>query len=158
MTNIQSMLALGALVLLTITSLRFNGSLLESTTAEMENKVYLTAFSLADDLLEEIKNENFDENTKVTPVVSLSNLTLPKDFGMTSEVPPDDIDDYHGYAKTISAPHAEDYYVSAVVNYVMANNQDVVSTTPTYYKRVIVTISSPFLRQPVSLSFIFSLK
>jgi hypothetical protein len=159
MTNVQTMLALGAMVLLTLTSLRFNSSLLETTTAEMENKVYLTAFSLADDLIEEIKNKAFDEATKEFPV-SLPYLTTPANFGMNPMLAGvrDDIDDYHGYSKLISAPHAEDYTVSCVVNYVQSGNQNLVSNVPTYYKRVVVTVSSPFLRQPVSLSFIFSLK
>jgi hypothetical protein len=158
MSNIQSMLALGALVILTLTSLRFNGSLLESTTAEMENKVYLTAFSLADDLIEEIKNRPFDEATKNFSIVSLSALTQPGAFGVSGNEIRDDIDDYHNYYKLISAPHAEDYMVSCVVQYVSNIDQNIVSTVPTYYKRVTVTVDSPFLRNSVSLSFIFSLK
>jgi hypothetical protein len=157
MTNIQSMLALGALVLLTLTSLRFNGSLLETTTAEIENKVYLTAFSLADDLIEEIKNKPFDAATINVSMASLSALTPPSGFG-TNTKERNDIDDYHNYSRLISAPHAEDYLITCVVEYVMENDQDVVSTTATFYKRVTVTVSSPFLRLPVNLSFIFSLK
>jgi hypothetical protein len=157
MTNIQSMLALGALVLLTLTSLRFNGSLLETTTAEIENKVYLTAFSLADDLIEEMKNKPFDAATIKIGMASLSALTPPSGFGSNTKLR-NDIDDYHNYSRIISAPHAEDYLVTCIVEYVTENNQNVVSTTPTYYKRVTVTVSSPFLRLPVSLSFIFSLK
>jgi hypothetical protein len=158
MTNIQSMLALGALVILTLTSLRFNGSLLESTTAEIENKVYLTAFSLADDLIEEIKNRSFDEATKEFPLASLAALTQPGAFGVSGNQVRDDIDDYHNYSKLISAPHAEDYLVTCVIQYVNANNQDLVSSVPTFYKRATVTVDSPFLRNSVSLSFIFSLK
>jgi len=159
MSNIQSMLALGAMVILTLTSLRFNGSLLESTTAEMENKVYLTAFSLADDLIEEIKNKAFDEATKNFPVAALSSLTPPAGFGVPTKTSPrDDIDDYNNYSNTISAPHAEDYLVTCAVQYVRNDNQNTVSTVQTYYKRVTVSVNSPFLRNPVSLSFIFSLK
>lgn len=159
MTNIQSLLALGALVLLTLTSLQFNGSLMESTTAELENKVYLTAFSLADDMIEEIKNKAFDEATKNFIVASTSALTLPSNFGVASKTDPlDDIDDYNNYKKTVSSPHAEDYEVSCVIQYVSAANQNVVSTTPTFYKRASVTVSSPYLRHSVTLAFIFSLK
>ena len=59
MSNIQSMLAIGSLFLLSMVSLNFNSALLQSNTAEIENKVYLTAFSLADDLIEEIKQKSF---------------------------------------------------------------------------------------------------
>jgi hypothetical protein len=159
MTNIQSMLALGALVILTLTSLRFNGTLLETTTAELENKVYLTAFSLADDLIEEIKNKAFDEATKKFVTSDLSALTPPSGFGTGNfEVVRDDIDDYHNYTYLISAPHAEDYTVSCIVQYVSNTDQNVVITVPSYYKRVTVTVDSPFLRNSVSLAFIFSLK
>ena len=51
----QSMLSLGALILFSFISVNFNSTILENTTVETENKVYLTAFSLADDLIEEIK-------------------------------------------------------------------------------------------------------
>ena len=51
----QSMLSLGALILFSFLSVNFNSTILENTTVETENKVYLTAFSLADDLIEDIK-------------------------------------------------------------------------------------------------------
>ena len=56
-------LSIGAIVLLPLISLRFNTTLLQNRTTEIENKVYLTAFSLADDLIEEIKHKAFDEDT-----------------------------------------------------------------------------------------------
>ena len=152
-------MALGALVLLTLTSLQFNGSLMECTTAELENKVYLTAFSLADDMIEEIKNKAFDEATKTFVVASTSALTPPSGFGLVSKTDPlDDIDDYNNYKKTVSSPHAEDYEVSCLIHYVSAANQNIVSSTPTFYKRASVTVSSPYLRHSVTLAFIFSLK
>ena len=57
MSNAQSILSIGALLFLSLISLRFNSSALENATVEVENKVYLTAFSLADDLIEEIKQK-----------------------------------------------------------------------------------------------------
>ena len=74
MSNIQSMLAIGSLFLLSMVSLNFNSALLQSNTAEIENKVYLTAFSLADDLIEEIKQKNFDEKTLLFPNSESFNL------------------------------------------------------------------------------------
>jgi len=56
-------LSIGAIALLALVSLRFNTTVLENKTTEVENKVYLTAFSLADDLIEEIKQKAFDEQT-----------------------------------------------------------------------------------------------
>ena len=55
MSSGQSMLVLGATILFALISLRFNTAMLQNTTLEIQNKVNLTAFSLADDLIEEIK-------------------------------------------------------------------------------------------------------
>ncbi len=158
MSNIQQLLTMGALLILSLTSLRFNTAVLETTTRELENKVYLTAFSLADDMVEEIKEKSFDEATIDFPT-AIGNLTT--NLGPeTGEVYPyyDDIDDYNGYSKTISAPHAEDYHVVCQVRYVDGNNPNLESLVRTYYKKVSVTVSSPYLRFPITESFIFTLK
>lgn len=160
MGGIQSFLAIGALVLLTLTSLRFNSSVLENSTTEVENKVYLTAFSLADDLIEEIKQKAFDENTVKFTIVALSSLTPPQNFGPeTGEVWPafDDIDDYHNFSKPISLPHAENYTVTSTISYVSMTNPDQVVSSPTFAKRIEVTATSPYMRHDVTLNFVFTL-
>ena len=161
MNGIQSFLAIGAISFLTLTSLSFNSALLQSTTVEVENKVYLTAFSLADDMIEEIKEKNYDEKTLVFPTTNRNNLTPALSLGPESgEVYPyfDDIDDYNNYSKFITAPHAESYTVSCEVDYVMEDDSNVNSTNQTFHKRVNITVSSPFFRQNVVLSFIFTHK
>ena len=161
MSNSQSMLSLGALLLLSLISLRFNSSALENTTIETENKVYLTAFSLADDLIEEIKQKAFDAATVDFPTTNPSDLTPPSGLGHGSgEVYPNynDIDDFNGFTKTISAPHAENYSVSSEVYYVSESDPNTKVMTQTFYKKVEVTVSSPYMRNPINLSFIFTLK
>ncbi|MDP2362917.1 MAG: hypothetical protein Q8M94_04005 [Ignavibacteria bacterium] len=172
MSNIQSMLAIGSLFLLSMTSMNFNSALLHSNTAELENKVYLTAFSLADDLIEEIKQKAYDENTLVFPTVNRSTLTPAGSFGcnkvggvfisIDGETYPffDDIDDYNNYSRDADAPHAEKYHISAEVYYVSETNPDSKSYTQTFHKRVDVTVSSPYLylNKTVKLTFIFTHK
>jgi hypothetical protein len=159
--NVQSMLTLGALTILAFVSMNFNSTILETQSVEIENKVALTAFSLADDLLEEIKVRAFDKNTLQFPTTNTASLTPVASLGPESgEVYPNynDIDDYNNFTKQISAPHAENYTVKSKVQYVVEDNFSQVSTVPTFYKRVIIDVSSPYLRNPVSLSFIFTLK
>jgi hypothetical protein len=160
MNSVQSMLTMGALVLLSLTSLRFNTSVLENSTAQIENKVYLTAFSLADDMIETIKQRSFDEATINFPT-GLANLTpassLKAETGETYQTF-DDVDDYNGYERKISAPHAENYRLWCEVHYVDGNNQDTEISTQSYYKKVTVYVSSPYMREDISLSFIFTLK
>lgn len=161
MSNIQSFLSIGAITIMSLISLRFNEAVLQNSSIEVENKVYLTAFSLADDLIEEIKEKSFDATTVNFPTTDPLTLTLPSKLGFDdNDVYPDfdDVDDYNGYTRNISAPHAEDYDISCAVWYVNPNDQSQLSTVQTFYKRVEVTVNSPYMRSPVKMSFIFTLK
>ena len=155
-------LSIGAIVLLALVSLRFNTTLLQNRTTEIENKVYLTAFSLADDLIEEIKQKAFDEETVEWRAINTAQLTSynsfgPVDLGESSVYDFDDIDDYHGYNKAVSLPHAENYSVTSTVEYVTASNPDVTSLSQTYFKRISVNVTSPYMSHAVKLSFVFTL-
>ncbi len=161
MSTNQSLFSIGALLLFSLISLRFNSTLLENSTVETENKVYLTAFSLADDLIEEIKQKAFDAATVKFPTTNPEDLTSAYNLGPGSweEYPfYNDIDDFNGFTRTVSAPHAENYSVSCEVCYVDADNPDQKVMTQTFYKRVRVTITSPYMRSPIILSMIFTLK
>jgi hypothetical protein len=157
----HSLLSIGALLLFSLVSLNFNSSVLSNTTVEVENKVYLTAFSLADDLIEEIKQKAFDAATVDFPTTDPSTLTAASDLGHGWwETYPDfnDIDDFNNFVQTVSAPHAEDYHINCTVTYVDGDNPDQVVTTQTFYKKATVSVSSPYLRHPIQLSQIFTLK
>jgi len=161
MSNSQSILSLGALLFLSLVSLRFNSSVLENSTIETENKVYLTAFSLADDLIEEIKQKAFDAATVKFPTTDPSDLTSAYSLGHGWwEIYPNynDIDDYNGYIRSVSAPHAENYSVTCQVWYVSPTNPNNKIMIQTFYKKVQVTVTSPYLRNSVILSFIFTHK
>jgi len=157
MSGIQSFLVLGAMAILAVLSLEFNSIILSNNSIEIENKVYLTAFSLADDLIEEIKQKAFDERTIDFQAIAAHQLTPAGSLGKDGETWPhfDDIDDYNGYPRDINLPHAEGYSLLCQVNYVDEDGKD--SGTQTFFKKVKVTVSSDFLTYPVSLSFIFSL-
>lgn len=158
MGNIQSFLTIGAMSILALASLRFNSNMLENNASEIENKVYLTAFSLADDLIEEIKQKAFDEKTIDFQAIAVDQLTTPDSLNKDSgESWPnfDDMDDYVGYNKEISLPHAEGYKVTCDVKYV--NSDGDVLNTQSFHKKVTVTVTSEYLRYPLNVSFIFSL-
>lgn len=161
MGSIQSLLAIGAIALFALISIRFNSSVLQNQTVEIENKVYLTAFSLADDLIEEIKQKAFDEFTVKMKVITEGSLTLPENFGVdsgedaTNHNTFDDIDDYDGYSVDINLPHAEDYEVISKITYCDSLGNDI--STASFFKKITVTTSSPYMRTPVNLNFIFTL-
>jgi len=164
MGGVQMLLTLGSMLIFALTSIGFNRAYLQTTTVETENKVYLTAFSLADDMLEEIKARSFDEKTIKFTTANLASLTsaavLGPELGENSSDSKtfDDIDDFNNYQRLISAPHAEDYNVACKVQYVSSSNPDNVISTQSFYKKVTVTVSSPFLRNSVDLTYIYTLK
>ena len=161
MSTNHSFFSIGALLVFSLISLRFNASVLENSTVETENKIYLTAFSLADDLIEEIKQKAFDAATVNFPTTDPEDLTSPYSLGHADwEVYPNfnDIDDYNGFQRGVSAPHAENYQVRCSVFYVDPDNPDVKVMTKTFYKKVVVTVISPYVRNVINLSFIFTLK
>ena len=159
--NNESFLSIGALLLFSLVSLNFNSSVLSNTTVEVENKVYLTAFSLADDLIEEVKQKAFDAATLDFPTTDPSTLTGANSLGhgWWEEYPDfNDIDDFNDFEQSVSAPHAEGYEITCAVHYVDGDNPDNIVWTQTFYKKVTVTVSSPYLRNPIQLSHIFTLK
>ncbi len=161
MNNIQSMLAIGGLSILSLTSLRFNKAILQTSTVDVENKISLTAISLADDLIEEIKVKSFDKATTEFPTTNVASLTESQNLGTDSgEVYPNynDIDDYNNFIRNVNAPHAEGYVVTSVVQYVDENNPDNISSSQTFYKKVTVTVTNTYLSYPIVISYIFTLK
>ena len=161
MTSGESLLSVGALLAFSLVSLNFNSTVLQNTTVEVENKVYLTAFSLADDLIEEVKQKAFDAATIDFPTTNPASLTPAGSLGPGGgENYPffNDIDDFNGFERDVSAPHAENYEVTCEVFYVEKDNPDAISSTQTFYKKVKVTVESPYLRNPVTLSQIFTHK
>jgi hypothetical protein len=161
MNSGESLLSVGALLAFSLVSLNFNSTVLQNTTVEVENKVYLTAFSLADDLIEEVKQKAFDAKTIDFPTTNPESLTPANNLGPGNfEDYPfyNDIDDFNGFERGVSAPHAENYLVGCEVHYVDDDNPDIISTTQTFYKKVTITVSSPYLRNPVQLSQIFTHK
>lgn len=159
--SVQTFLTIGALALLALTSLRFNSVALENTTVEVENKVYLTAFSLADDLIEEIKQKAFDAATVNFPTTNPKSLTPYYSLGPSStEKYPyyNDVDDFNNFIREVDAPHVENYSVSCKVFYVDGDNPDIQTNYQTFYKKAEVTVSSEYMRGDIKLSFIFTLK
>lgn len=161
MGNVQSLLAIGSIVLFSFVSYNFNSSVLQNLALEVENKVYLTAFSLADDMIEEIKQKAFDEETIVFRSINPDELTespyLRAETDETDVSMYDDIDDYNGYQRPVSLPHAENYTVKCKIDYVSASNPQQISLAQTFFKRVEVTVTSPYMRNAVKLSYVFTL-
>jgi hypothetical protein len=166
MSGIQSLLAIGAIWLFALVSINFNTTVVHNISIEVENKSYLDAFSIADDMIEEIKQKTFDEivvDSFYTIYPSdLSNIG--KDSGENLRKSFDDIDDYNGLIDTVGLPYVENFKRTVAVSYANPDNFDDISfgqnsSNRSFYKRVDVRVESlkNYLSNPVNLSFIFSL-
>jgi hypothetical protein len=160
MSGIQSLLAIGAVWLFAPVSINFNSAVVHNISIEVENKAYLDAFSLADDMIEEIKQKTFEDTTGTWEYPKVENDLQPiyTEEGNNRKLF-DDIDDYNGYIDTVGLPYVEDFKRTVKVSFADPVNFNGNYGSKTFYKRVDVKVESikNYLSNPVNLSFIFAL-
>lgn len=161
------MLTAGMLMLLIMTVLSANRMISENTQAQFATQALATSASLANDLLLEIMSKRFDEKSDTSGYQATSKFSEylqggwgPNAGEQTACPLPDssyigayksktiynDIDDYDGYWRILSANGITGFNLKVVVNYVNPGTPDTKVTTRTYFKRVEVTVKqSQFL-------------
>lgn len=167
----QSLLTILSMLLLSIIILRVNKTILFSDTVVSSSKLSLTAISLATSELEEIKSNAFDEYTVKNIANNLSQLSLASNFGPQKDsnnelysTQFDDVDDYNGFDTTVSVlvdPYnsklkPERYRIQCSVVYVSSTNPNAVSSSPTWNKKITVTVSDSLMTDTIKESSIFS--
>ena len=153
----QMILTLGAMVLLAIVILRVNTTKLNNESVRDQAQYGVLATSIATSIIEEAQSKAFDANTDSNSVSSLSQLStiLGPESGET-ESTFNDFDDFNGFTKKDSSMPSAIFNVSCQVVYVNLNNIEGYSSTPTWNKKINVTISSPFTPDTFRTSSIFS--
>jgi hypothetical protein len=154
----QMMLAVGAMILLSLVVLRVNNNYLSTDTVMMESKFGVLATSLAQSLIEEASGKAFDEHTKGVAILDSTLLTPPALLKNEGEVYPDydDFDDYNGFQKDVTNLPSAIFHIECKVNYVNAETPDIVENHVTWNKKISVTVSSPSSKDTVKLYSIFS--
>ncbi len=154
----QSMLAIGAMILLSLVVLRVNNSFLSTSSVMMESKFGVLATSLAQSMIEEASKMKFDQVDSDNPNYDMTSLTAPGALGPEGESHHNfnDFDDYNNYKDTVSNLPSAIYYISCSVCYVNAQTPDVVSNNRTWNKKITVTVTSPSSPDTVKLYSIFS--
>ena len=146
----QTMITLFAMILLSFLILRVNNTFLQTNTTLYTTKFEVLGYSVAQSMIQEIERLDFDENT-VTAAVSdstkLSTTLGPDGSGETTSTTFDDIDDYNNYTRTdtIPAKNGVVFNIKCKVEYVTAIAPDVVSSTPTWQKRITIYVTSPYM-------------
>lgn len=162
----QTMLAMGAMMLLSFLVLRFNSIHLTSAQASYNSKFGIVATSLANSLIEEAKDKAYDavalDTTKTITSASDFSTTLGKEIG---EVYPDfdDFDDYNNllYIDSLSLKNPQTgtptkFEIRSIVEYVTETAPDVRSASKQYHKKMTVSVFSSAMMDTVKLSTIFS--
>jgi len=156
----QQLLVIGALIILGSLVLTFNRSTQNVNANNYFNIALIDATASAQSLIEEIQTKAFDEKTVSSSVSSASGLTtnasLGADAGESIPTQFDDIDDYKNYRQVDSIEQFGQFSLSVQVNYVMKYSPETISTTPTFLKKVDVTVSNSFLVHSLTLSRIIS--
>ncbi len=154
----QSLMSIGAMMLLSILVLRVNNTFQNTSSVLLNSKLGLLATSIATSQIEEISRLSFDESTVSNSVSSLSSLTSPGSLGPEiGETYPnyDDIDDFNGYTKTDTSMTAI-FKISCKVEYVAPSSPDASSSISTWDKKITITVSSPSMQDTIRMSTIYS--
>lgn len=152
----QSLFSIGALLILSLTVLRVNNSILLTDSVMQDTKIGVLATSAATSLIEEAGKKAFDENSINDAVLSLSGLSNSLGFN-TGETPEtfDDFDDYNGYILKDTI-NTIDFKMVCAVNYIDPDNLDGATTQKTWNKKMTVTVSSSFSKDTLVFSSVYS--
>ncbi len=161
----QSLLTIGAMLLLSILILRVNNTFLSTGTVISQSKLGMIASSIANSKLDEIKTKAFDEYTVSNVADQLSDLEPPNSLNKeTGETYPnfDDVDDFNKFARddTIQVDPGmkpEIFHDSCSVVYVSSSNPDAAYTaSSTWNKKITVFVTHKLMSDTIKMSTIYS--
>ncbi|MCB0731321.1 MAG: hypothetical protein KDC88_09830 [Ignavibacteriae bacterium] len=165
MNSGQSFLSLGAMTLVALIILQVNTGFVMTSSTLLDNKLTILAVSLASSVIEEASGKSFDANTIADAVSNTTDLTYPGSLGPnSSESYPNfnDFDDFNNLEFTSTALSSAEFNIRTKVCYVQTNNPDIVSSIPTWHKKITVYVTSNSLvnaegvQDTVEMSSVFS--
>jgi hypothetical protein len=164
MNSGQSVLTIGAFVILSTMTLNVNTQLTDTGTTGLEMEATLDAISIAQSTLDEVLTKDFDQKTDDgTRAYSPNDLTQTGGFGpdatvevitgvdssshsiFQSETKFNDVDDYNNYFRKVWNTRFGWFDVTVKVDYANEDNPNVAQTERTFYKRVTVRVNHPNL-------------
>jgi hypothetical protein len=177
--GVNIMLTLGSLVMFMTFLGSSNRVMIGNNQLASQNEYYIAALSYGQSVIEEAKTKDYRGTVVFGSTRTASLLCGPEAFaeriayadtltdrGFASERKFDDVDDYDGYRRLVNSPRAEGYVLVTAVDWVDESNPNAVSGTPTSYKRMVVSITSPYFpkierdgserQDTLKLSYVFS--
>ncbi|HEY9166915.1 MAG TPA: hypothetical protein VIS48_12230 [Candidatus Kryptonia bacterium] len=160
----QTLLTVGAIMLLGMVILTVNRSLNDTSEVMVNSNIGLEEVSLATSIIEEAEGKAFDDSTKVNPLLptQLSHLTPPSSLGQEGGVTTDldDFDDFNGPTHTgrseIDTLSTGIYHVFTKVYYINPANPGVPSSTTTWNKEMDVWVWNTSVPDTVKMHTIYS--
>lgn len=151
----QSLFAMGALLILSLTILRMNNNILSTDDTVMDSKVGILATSIGTSLIEEASKLAFNDKTKIDPVNSLTLLTPALSLGQETPGVFDGFDDFNNYIQHDTI-YTIPFHTYCSVTYIEPTNPNGSTLNRTWHKKLTVKISSDFSRDTLELSTVYS--
>ena len=155
----ESFLVFCAFVILSIIALSIHSKTLDSTELSLQNEARLSALASAQELMDEVANRSFDEQTVEQSIDSTSDLTSFYKFGVDiGDTFKDDVDDYQGYTIAGDSTLFPGSILGVTVSYVNPHDPHENSKTPSFLKRITVTVENTegYMEEAISFSTIVS--
>lgn len=160
MSNIQVLLTIGAMILLSMLVINVSKTSLYTEDVMYDSSFGILATSLGVSIIEDATKKHFDENTDSSSVSSTGELStiLGPDLGENPNDPKsfDDFDDYNGYTRVDSSMPSAIFNIACKVVYVNPIDLDSSSTTATWNKKITVKVWSKSMKDTIVQSSIFS--
>ncbi|MGE5621370.1 MAG: hypothetical protein ACM3U0_02220 [archaeon] len=151
MSTLQTILALGALLLLSMLIIRMNDTSASAEDVINNSSFGVLATSLSTSIIEEAGRKKFDSSADTAVIYSRSELTAPGLLGCEAGENPkiissfNDLDDFNNYTKTDSSMPAAVFNLRCSVGYVEAYNPDKVVNYKTWHKKLTVYVTSRYM-------------
>lgn len=160
MSTLQTILALGAILLLSIIIVRMNDTSSATEDVLFNSSFGVLATSLTTSIIEEANRKCFDSTTDTTFITDTGLLTGAASLGCETGEDPNDIatfndfDDFNGYTKIDSSMPSAIFKIDCRVGYVDDNDPDRFVTSKTWNKKITVYVTSRYMhgvREPEKL-------
>lgn len=152
----QTLLTIGALMVLSTILLRVNNNFVSTDAVMMENRFGVLAISLATSYIEEASGKAFDANTITAAASSTSDLSSLGPGSGESYPNFNDFDDYDGLSIVDSSMKSAIFDINCDVDFVQASNPDKAVTNKTWHKKITVQVTSKSMEDTVTMSSIYS--
>jgi hypothetical protein len=155
----ETLVTLGAVVMLTMTAINVNNSFTENSEYFNKTKFGLESIAIANSVIEEASQLPFDEEswdstiveklaTDMTPVADLG-----VDWGETDISTFDDFDDFHNYTR-MDTTMQNTYEISCFVHYINPSYPDSAIGNRSLYKKLTVSVKNTLTSDSLALSYV----